>query len=176
MRVRGLRVALSVACLAIPSFAWAQAPNQARTPNVLIGVDGQYGRPLRTTAGITLLIPTEKWRCEDGFCGGRSVEARASVGAGGWRVAAGLALIAYPLWPDLIVTVTRTSANPRGADPHATYVGVEAGYAFPVWSVREQFITARPSIGVAQRVQGPAGTYRTTFNWGVSVLVVRPKF
>jgi hypothetical protein len=163
-------------CLAMPTLAWAQTSSGPQTPKFLIGPDGQYARPQRATAGLTLLIPTEKFTCEDGFCGSRAIEARTSVGAGGWRVAGGLAWIAYPLWPDLVATVTRTSATPRNASPRSTYVGVEAGYAFPVLCIRNQFISARPSLGVAQRVNGPSGPHRTMFNWGVSLLVVWPKF
>ena len=111
------------------------------------------------------------------MCGGRGIEVQAGAGAGGGRLAGGPVLTAFPLWFDLLATVTGTSANPRGASPDSTYVGVEGGFAFPVYAFRrKRFMSLRPSIGVAHQVAGPAGLERTTFTWSLGAHVLWPKF
>ena len=67
--------------------------------------------------------------------GARGIELQASGGDGGWRVAAGLFSANLPLWTaDVLLTVTRTTADARGALPESTYVGVEAGIRAYVWT------------------------------------------
>ena len=145
-------------------------------PAFVLGVEGKYGAPLRAAGGVELFLPVEKWHCEDGLCGGTGIEVQATAGAGGWRVAGGPVGMAFPFWLDVLATVTGTSAMPRGASPDSTYVGVEGGFAFPVYGVRNRFVHVRPSIGIAHRVKGPEGPEATTMTWSIGVHVLLPKF
>jgi hypothetical protein len=145
----------------------------------------QYGAPQRLAGGIAVLFPIGKghhpydWR-------ERGVELQASGGLGGWRVAVGAfdAIYASP-WSDVLLTVTRTSADPRGASPESTYVGVEAGLvpasmAFLPWRLcfgltprlsGRTWLLFKPSLGLAYRVDGPEGLKRTMFTWSVGAHV-----
>ena len=164
------------ASLADVTPALAQASPSRDTPILLLGFEGRYGAPERAGAGVELFLPIQKWHCEDGLCGGHGVEVQASTSIGGWRVGGGPVLMAYPLWFDLLLTLTRTSSAPRGANPESNYVGVEGGFAFPVYANRKRYVTLRPSLGVARRVDGVAGPEQTTFIWSVGVHYVWPKF
>jgi hypothetical protein len=155
----------------------AQSPPTRDTPVFLVGIEGRYGSPQRAGAGAELFLPVQKWHCEDGLCGGQAVEVQASAAMGGWRLAGGPAMVAYPLWFDALLTWTQTSATPRGASPDSKYVGVEGGFAFPVSSIRhKRYLHVRSAIGVAHRVDGAAGPDQTTFNWSIGVHYVWPKF
>ena len=154
----------------------AQSSPNRDMPIFLFGIEGRYGAPQRTGAGAELFLPIQKWHCEDGLCGGHGVEVQASAAMGGWRLAGGPVLMAYPLWVDLLLTLTHTSATPRGASPNANYIGVEGGLAFPVFANRKRYISIRPSIGVAHNVDGAAGPEQTTFNWSIGVHYLWPKF
>ena len=150
-----------------------------RTPRFIVGVLGGYGKVQRTSGGAQLFIPLERWRCGDGICGGAHVELLATAGQGGWRIAAGFAPVGFPFWQDVLVTVTRTRSDPRGASPQSTYVGLDAGFSFPmgVWGVREaRFAGVRPSIGVARRVQESTAPQRTIFTWGIGAHILWRKF
>ena len=116
----------------------------------------------------------------------RGIELQASGGDGGWRVAAGPFVAALPLWTaDVLLTVTRTKADARGALPESTYVGVEAGIRTYVWAFGSKpcrgdscpyvLLMFKPSIGFAHRVDGPAGPKRTMFTWstGAGALTLR---
>jgi len=157
----------------------AQRASQAafsNTPAFLLDAEGGVGAPQRAGVGVALILPVEKWTCEDGFCGGRNLEIAANGGAGGWRVGGGLALIGYPFRSDLLFTVSRTSSSPRGASSDSTYAGIEGGFAFPVYPVgKRSFINVRPAIGVAHRVTGPGGRHATAFTWSVGVGVLWPR-
>jgi hypothetical protein len=154
----------------------AQSPPNRDNPVFLVGIEGGYGAPQRAGAGAELFVPVQKWHCEDGLCGGQGIELQASSALGGWRLGGGPVLVAYPFWFDVLLTVTHTSATPRGATPDSNYIGVEGGYSFPVFAARKRYISLRPAIGVAHRVDGPAGPNQTTFNWSVGVHYVWPKF
>src|SRR5262249_41247541 len=90
----------------------------------------------------------------------RAVELQASAGMGGARVAGGMAFLNGPFGPDVLISLTRTSASPRSAAAHATYVGLEGGYTW---------LILRLSAGVAQRVAGPSGHKDTIFTWQAGV-------
>jgi len=79
--------------------------------------------------------------------------------------------MAFPFWFDLLAMFTRTSMAPD-ASPESSYVGVAAGLAFPIYAHNKQFLSLRPSIGVARRLDGD----QTTFTWSVGVNYVWPKF
>jgi hypothetical protein len=158
------------------------------TPSVgpLVAPFAQYGAPQRLTGGLSVLFPIGKTgRGELTAVGARGIELQASGGDGGWRVAAGPFAAALPLWTlDVLLTVTRTTADTRGALPESTYVGVEAGVWAYVWSFgrkscigncRHVLLMFKPSIGFAHRVDGPAGLKRTMFTWstGAQALSVR---
>jgi hypothetical protein len=172
-----MRFLFLLAALTLATPALAQT-----TPSVdakyVFGVSGQFDALQRAGAGFEAFIPAGRWHCEDGLCGGRSIEIQGSAASGGWRVAAGPALMAYPLWFDLLGTVMRTSAAPRGAAPESTYVGVEGGFAFPVhaWAYGGRYLTVRPSIGVTHNLGPAAGFDQTTFTWSVGLHYVWPKF
>lgn len=152
----------------------------------LVAPFAQYGAPQRLTGGLAVLFPIGEVGGGEltGF-GARGIELQASGGDGGWRVGAGPFLANLPLWTaDVLLTVTRTTADARGALPESTYVGVEAGIRAYVWSFgskscsdncRHVLLMFKPSIGFAHRVDGPAGPNRTMFTWstGAQALSVR---
>jgi hypothetical protein len=146
----------------------------------------QYGAPQRLTGGLAVLFPIgEVGRGELTGFGARAIELQASGGDDGWRLAAGPVLVNLPLWTaDVLLTVTRTTADARGALPESTYVGVEAGVRAYVWSFGSKscssnclqiYLMFKPSIGFAHRVDGPAGPKRTVFTWstGADALSLR---
>jgi hypothetical protein len=129
-------------------------------PVVFYDVHG--GAPLRLSGGAALLLPFGKITDDDNLARQNAVEIQASGGMGGARVAGGLAFLTGPFGPDVLFSVNRTWASPRGATAHATYLGLEGGY---VWLI------LRVSAGVAQRVAGPAGPKATIFTWQVGAQV-----
>ena len=157
----------------IPPPAASSPPAEPERIGPLTAFHVKYGAPQRLAAGVSVLVPIGELKSEDGFTGGRGVEIGASAGAGGWRVAGGPIMAAFPFWANLLGTVTRTSASPRGATPRATYLGVEAGVAsIPIGGDDNRIVLLRPSVGVMHRVSGPAGPKRTTFTWSVDLQVV----
>ena len=157
----------------------AQRASQAsfsRTPAFLLDAEGGFGAPQRAGGGVALILPLKTWTCEDGLCGGRNLEIQANGGAGGWRVGGGLAIVGYPFRSDLLFTASGTASSPRGARSDSTYVGIEGGFAFPVYPVgKRSFINVRPAIGVAHRVRGPGGGSATAFTWSVGVGILWPR-
>ena len=119
-------------------------------PVLFLDVHG--GAPQRLSGGATVLFGKSGRTVETK----RAVEIQASAGMGGARVAGGAAFLNGPFGPDVLLTLTRTSASPRDAAPHATYAGLEAGY---LW------LFLKVSVGVAHRVAGPSGHHDTVFTW-----------
>ena len=171
-----MRFLVFLASLACATSAVAQTSTNVETPKALLGIEGKYGALQRAGAGVELFLPVQKWHCGDGLCGGRGIEVQASAATGGWQVAAGPVLMAFPFWFDLLAMFTRTSMAPGVASPESSYVGVAAGLAFPIYTHNNQFLSLRPSIGVARRIDGLSGPDQTTFTWSVGVNYVWPKF
>ena len=158
LRTRGLGcvalVLLTGVAFPPPTLA-QQTPVTDNHPFVLLDVNG--GAPLRLSGGATLFVPFGKPSSRDSL---HAVEMQAIAGMGGARVAGGMAFLDEGFGPDVRLSLMRTSASPRGATPHATYVGVEAGW---IW------IYLRLSAGVAQRIAGPSGQKDTVFTWQAGV-------
>jgi hypothetical protein len=154
------------------------APQSKRDfPSFLFVPQVHVGAPLEAAAGAALLVPTKPWHCEDGICGGPGIEVQAMAGSGGWRVAGGATALGFPFWTDALVTLTRTGTTPRRASPESTYLGAEGGVAFPVSVIGQSFVTVRPSVGFARRLDGVGPeSERTTFTWNVGVCLMMPKF
>ena len=83
------------------------------------------------------------------------------------------------------MTVTRTTADARGALPESTYVGVEASVRILIWPIgrsycpgycRYALLMFKPSIGFAHRVDGPPGLKRTTFTWSTGAQALTLSF
>ena len=167
--VRRVTAALAlVAGTALPvsaqtgSQAAPAATSDRRGPRVMVGVEGQFGAPLRLAGGAALFVPLGGWRCGDGICLAPGVEAQAAAGLGGWRIGAGPAFRGL-FGPTVLVTLTHTSTRPRGATPAATYVGVDASY---------MLLLVRMGVGFARRISEPAaGPDRTMFTWTVTAHV-----
>jgi hypothetical protein len=123
---------------------------------------GQYGGPQHIAGGLSVFFPFGKAESDDNLKRQKAFVLQGTAGIGGFRAAAGLAWLTGPFGPDALVTVTRTTSRARGADPHQTYLGIEAGY---LWAI------VRPTVGIAWRVSGPDGRRRTGVHWGVSVVV-----
>src|SRR5262245_20279927 len=126
---RGLRhLAFAIStCLASATPILAQeASTLHNDPTVFFVVHD--GTPLRLAGGATVVLPFGKASSEDGWVNQRAVELHASGGLGGARLAGGMAFLAGSFGPDVLFSVTHTSASPRGTSPHATYAGLEAGY------------------------------------------------
>jgi hypothetical protein len=159
-RIRGLAGAAVVSVTSVASATTVLAQEQPRhdDPSVFLGVQG--GAPLRLSGGATAFIPFGRAVSGDGLKQQEAVELQASGGLGGARVAGGVAFLAGPFGPDVLVSLTRTSGSPRSATPRATYVGVEGGF---------NCMIARVSVGLAQRVAGPSGQKDTIFTWQAAV-------
>jgi hypothetical protein len=150
-------------------------PTRTLGPLPFVAPFVQYGAPQRLTGGLSVLFPIGRIERGELTYGARGIEFQASGGDGGWRVAIGAFYAAFPLWTaDVLLTVTRTTADTRGALPESTYVGVEAGLKAYVWSIgsdsclhdcRHVLLMFKPSVGFAHRVDGPAGLKRTMFTW-----------
>lgn len=175
-------IVVAMCAFAAPFAVSAQAtastaPSKKEFPSLIFAPSVQYGAPLRSAAGAALLIPTKRWTCGDGICGAPGVEVQAMAGSGGWRVGGGLTGIGFPFWADALVTVTRTFSAPRRVSPESTYLGTEGGVAFPVYMIGGSYVTLRPSIGIARRVDGTgASADRTNFTWSVGASLMLPKF
>lgn len=154
----------------------APIPSAARGPFLAPFV--QYGAPLRLAAGLSVLIPVGATTRDEGVLGALGIELEASGGQGGWRVAAGAGAAALPFWwADVLLTATRTTADPRGAFPEATYVGLEVGAAliFPIeWVYLPFGVMIKPSFGFAHRLDAPADSKRNMYTWsaGARFLVI----
>jgi hypothetical protein len=161
-------------------------PIPARTLGPPVAPFAQYGAPQRLTGGLAVLFPIGETGSGELTFNARGIELQASGGDGGWRVAVGPFLAAFPLWTaDVLLTVTRTAADTRGALPESTYVGVEAGVRAFVWSIgsescfgncRHVLLMFKPSIGFAHRVDGPAGLKRTMFTWSTGAQALSLRF
>jgi hypothetical protein len=153
----------------------------------LVAPFAQYGAPQRLTGGLAVLFPIGEVGGGEltGF-GARGIELQASGGDGGWRVAAGPFFANLPLWTvNVLLTVTRTTADAQGALPESTYVGVEASLRTYVWEIggkscigncRHVALGFKPSIGFAHRVDGPAGLKRTMFTWSTGAEALSLRF
>jgi len=162
-------------------------PIPTRNSGPLVAPFAEYGAPQRRTGGLSVLFPIGKIeRGELTLHSARGIELQASGGDGGWRVAVGPFSTNLPWWTaDVLLTVTRTTADARGALPESTYVGVEAGLRTFAWVFGSKscggdnclrvLLMFKPSIGVAHRVDGPAGPKRTMFTWstGAGALTLR---
>jgi len=141
----------------------------------------QYGAPQRSAGGMSILVPVGRTTVESGILGVRGIELQGSAGQGGWRVAAGAAAAALPFWwADVLVTATRTTAEPRGAQSQSTYVGVEAGLALilPLDEWLQLPFTAmfKPSFGFARQLDAPAEGKRTMFTWSTGAHILAFSF
>jgi hypothetical protein len=140
----------------------------------------QYGAPQRMTGGLSVLFPIGRSSSEDGARLVKGLEIQASGGQGGWRAAAGIFGAALPWqWTDVLVTVTRTTSDPRGSSPESIYVGAEAGMAFivPFWSIGgRSVIMFKPSVGFGHRLDGPSGLKPTMFTWSTGAHVMTIPF
>jgi len=147
----GMTVVVS-ACVAFATPVLAQEPLVANNSPTLL-FDAFGGAPTRFTGGATVLFPVGTPSSHERV---NAVDIQGSAGMGGVRVAGGMAFLDEGWGPDVLLTMTRTSASPRSADPHATYMGVEAGYNWLIF---------RMSAGVAHRIAGPSGPDGTVFTW-----------
>jgi hypothetical protein len=145
----------------------------------------QYGAPQRLAGGLSVLFPVGRPVLRDFALSARGLELQASGGQGGWRVAAGAFTAALPVWwADVLLTATRTTADPRGARPESTYLGVESGFALtlpfpPEWYTGDfihPVIMIKPSFGFAHRLDGPAELKNTMFTWSTGAHVLLVKF
>jgi hypothetical protein len=137
----------------------------------------QYGAPLRLTGGVSVLVPVGRTVMESGVLGARGIEFQASGGQGGWRVAAGAAAAGFPFWwADVLVTATRTTADPRGARSQSTYAGVEAGCALILpldeWVHLPFSVMFKPSVGFARQLDAPPEGKRTMFTWSTGAHIL----
>jgi hypothetical protein len=137
----------------------------ARRPILLVGV--AYEVPLRTTAGLGILIPFGQPEIGDhGVLSYPGLLMEAGVGTGGRRVAFGLASRVKDtngpvlFGADALLSLRWTGSSPRNASPDSTYLGVEAGL---------MLIAIRFSVGAARRIAGLDGPKRTIFTWSMGV-------
>jgi hypothetical protein len=159
-------IAAVLVVLAWPAAALAQnAPERIGRPLLLVGL--AYDRPLRTAAGLGILIPFGAPDTEDhGVLSYPGVLVEAGAGAGGRRIGFGLASrVKDSSGPvlfgvDVLMALRWTAASPRSASANATYIGAEAGLLL---------LAVRVSAGVARRIEGPSGPHRTIATWRVGV-------
>ena len=157
-----------------------------RTLGPLLGPFAQYGAPQRLTGGFSVLFSIGGIESGELSHNARGIELQVSGGDGGWRAAVGPFYAGFPLLTaDVLLTVTRTTVDTRGALPESTYVGVEAGVGAYVWSFgskscfgncRHVLLMFKPSVGVAHRVDGPPGLKRTVFTWSTGAQALSLRF
>ena len=154
--VKACTVFVALLALALPLAAAAQpSPAHDHGPLFLPGV--HYGAPLEIAGGLAVYFET---RVDGDFTSGLIVEG--SAGQGGARLSFGVASFLEYLGLDARGVVHRTVAHPRGASADSTYLGGEAGLTIAY---------VRASVGVAQRITGPAGEHGTILTWTVGVHV-----
>lgn len=152
----------NVAATALTLCTWvsaAHAQQQAQadsSEDLLFLASAQYGRPIRSSVGLAVFVPTGERRhpIRDGFL------VEGSVGQGGTRVSAGPAAFLEYIGLDVRAVLSRTGASPRGATPGSTYGGLEGGITIAY---------VRVSAGVARRVAGASGRNATIFVWGAGL-------
>lgn len=154
------RCKISVIALATCVFtgvAHAQQKAQGDPSDGLLFLPGaQYGTPMQTSAGLAMFVPTsDPSRARRG---GFLVEG--SAGQGGARVSAGPAAFLEYAGLDTRAVLSRMWTSPRGATPHSTYAGLEAGITIAY---------VRLSAGVAHRIAGAPGPHATIFTWGAGL-------
>ena len=141
--------------LALPLQAQnAPGTTQRFEPLLLPGV--YYGAPEKISGGLAVFLPTH----EEGGFRRRGFIADGRVGQGGATGSFGFASIVEYLELDARGAVHRTWASPRGATPHATYLGGEAGASIAY---------VRFTLGVAHRVSGLSDADETILTWSAGV-------
>jgi hypothetical protein len=151
-----------------PVTAIAQENEEGKGGRPLVVASALYDASSRTTGEVGVLVPLTLGMDPDAvFLECRCLEATAGVGAGGSRFTVGTSFrgLWRPILPygwDALLTIKHTSDSPRGAVPHSTYVGAEAGFVY---------LSVRIGVGVAHRVSGP-GPRDTVFTWNVGVRTI----
>jgi hypothetical protein len=78
------------------------------------------------------------------------------------------------------VTATRTTADPRGALPESTYVGLEAGIGLTLpldaWVQLPFSVMFKPSFGFAHRIGAPVEGKRTMYTWSTGAHMLSFRF
>jgi hypothetical protein len=159
MNVSRKVAAVTVVLCVLTGGAHAQQKAPANVADdLLLLAGGQYGSPMRISAGLALFVPTgDRYRAiTEGFL------VEGSAGQGGARISAGLARFLEYLGLDGRAVLSRTWTSPRGAAAHSTYGGLEAGLTIAY---------VRVSAGVAHRIAGAAGPDATIFTWGAGLQI-----
>lgn len=168
MKVSLARALVGYVLICAPVTAAAQENDKEKGGRPLIVAGALYDSNTRTTGEVGVLVPLRLgWDEDVVFMECRCLEATAGVGPGGSRFAIGPSsrVLWRPILPfgvDAFLTIKHTSDSPRGALPHSTYVGAEAGF---VW------MSARISVGISHRASGP-GPRDTVFTWNVGVRTI----
>jgi len=110
-------------------------------------------------------IPSE---ASEGFALGTGPVIEAKVGMGGGRLGIGRSLLVLTeekslrVYADIKAVATRTWDKPRGASPHATYLGAEGGLSV-------SFV--RFTLGLSKRIEKKSSGANYLFTWGVGIQV-----
>lgn len=128
-----------------------------------------FGTPDRATAHLGFSfgdkIPSG---ADEGFAMGTGPVVEASVGMGAGRIGIGRSVLilteekSLRVYGDLKAVATRTWDKPRGASPHATYLGVEGGLSVAF---------VRLSLGVSKRLEDKSRGANVLFTWGAGVQI-----
>ena len=170
-------VVLAACLLFAPATAHARASQAPQEPSgqdipVIIAAHGSFGRPLRLTGGIDVLLPFGRLESNDGYGTGQGLEISARAGLGGYRFAAGHFITAFPFVADALVTMTRTSDHPRVADPRSTYLGGEAGLTLPLfYGVGSKIASVKFNLGYSRRLGDDEGAKKQMFTWSIGTQI-----
>lgn len=131
-------------------------------------VGAHYASPARLSASLGVLVTLEGSSASDTvpLDNARGPLIAVSIGADAGRLELGYGALASGGSPllgfglDGRLTLQRTWQSARDATPNSTYVGLEAGLMLSL---------VRVSIGVSQRVAGPAGPKGTLLTWSAGL-------
>lgn len=109
-----------------------------------------------------------------GFAMGTGPVVEASIGRGAGKIGIGRSILilteqkSLRVYADVKAVATRSWDEPRGASPHATYLGVEGGLSV-------SFV--RFTMGLSKRLENKSSGANVLFTWGagIQVRIGKPK-
>ena len=104
----------------------------------------------------------------EGFAMGTGPVVEASIGRGAGKIGIGRSILilteekSLRVYTDVKAVATRSWDEPRGASPHATYLGVEGGLSV-------SFV--RITMGLSKRLENKSSGASVLFTWGAGVQI-----
>ena len=127
-----------------------------------------FGTPQRAAAHLGVSFGRDIPGSDvDGLAIGTGPVIEGAVGMGGAKLGLGRSVLLPPedsirVFADLKAVGTRTWDKPRGASPHATYLGIEGGLSVAF---------VRVNLGLSKRVENKTRGANYLFTWGAGVQI-----